>query len=95
MVLASKKTISVREFEKKVRELEEVSITVLAPSSTRVDDYEYQKKAAAGTSITDWVDTRIKPLLGDVEFSVINAEYVAETPHGRTKMETLRKSYER
>ena len=88
-------TISVREFEKKVRELEEVSITVLAPASTQVEDYPYQKKAAGTTSITDWIETRVRPSIGNHEFSIINAEYVAETPHGRTKMETLRKSYER
>ena len=89
------KMISVREFERKVRALEEVSITIHAPSDTMVPDYAYKKKAASGASITDWMESRLSTPLGPLEHSVINAEYVAETPHGRTKMETLRKSYER
>lgn len=87
--------ISVREFERKVLELEEVSITIRAASSEQVPDYTYARKAAATMSITDWVDNRIKPNLQGLEFAVINSEYIAETPHGRTKMETLRSSYER
>lgn len=86
---------SVREFERKVRALEEVSITIRAPSSQMVDDYGFEKKAAATASVTDWLETRVKPRLGDVEFAIINSEYVADTPHGRTKMSTLRASYER
>lgn len=87
--------ISVREFERKVRELEEVSITIMAPSSSMVDDYTFQKKSASNASITDWMDNRIKPALKGLEISIINSDYVADTPHGRTKMETLRASYER
>ena len=87
--------VSVREFERKVRELEEVTIVIRAPSSAMVDDYDYEKKAAGTTSLTDWIDTRIKPRLGGLEFAVVNSEYVADTPHGRTKMSTLRDSYER
>jgi hypothetical protein len=87
--------IPVREFEKKVRELEEVSIVILAPSSTLVEDYTYQKKAASTASITEWLDTRVKPAINGQEFSIINADYTPNTPHGRTKLETLRSSYER
>lgn len=87
--------ISVREFERKVRELEEVSITIMAPSSQMVDDYNYKRGASGSASITSWMEGRVRPLLKGLEVAVINAEYVAETPHGRTKMETLRASYER
>jgi phage major head subunit gpT-like protein len=87
--------IAVRDFEKKVRELEEISIVIHAPSSTMVEDYAYKKKAASTASLTEWIDTRVKPALNGHEFSIINAEYVADTPHGRTKLETLRSSYER
>lgn len=87
--------VSVREFERKVRELEEVSITILAPSSVLVEDYIFQKKAASGASITEWMASRIRPALGSLEVAVITSDYVAQTPNGRTKMETLRNSYER
>jgi phage major head subunit gpT-like protein len=87
--------IGVRDFEKKVRELEEISIVIHAPSSTKVEDYAYKKKAASTAFLSEWIDTRVKPALNGNEFSIINAEYVADTPHGRTKLETLRSSYER
>lgn len=87
--------ISVREFEKKVREKEEVTIVVRAPASEMVGDYNFDRKTSGSTSITDWIDKRIKPRLGDFEFDVVSPDYVVATPHGRTKMETLRSQYER
>lgn len=85
--------ISVKEFEAKVLEKEEVVIRVRAPSSAKVDDYEYERKAAGNQSTTDWLEGRIKPLLGDYEVDVLAGDYA--TPHGRTKLETLRSSYEK
>jgi hypothetical protein len=85
--------ISVREFETKVLELEEIIIRVRAPSGTKVEDYDYERKAAGNQSISDWLDGRIKPLIGDNEVDVLDGNYA--TPHGRTKLETLRASYER
>ena len=87
--------ISVREFERKVRALEEISIAVYAPASTLVQDYDYERQAASTTSLTEWQNKRIKPLLGALEYSLINSDYALETPNGRSKMETIRKSYER
>ena len=85
--------ISVSEFEAKILSQEEIVIRVRAPSSTRVQDYRYERKAAGNQSITDWLDGRINPLVGSYEVSVIDGTY--STPHGRTKLETLRRSYEK
>jgi hypothetical protein len=88
-----KKSISVAEFEAKVLEKEEILIRVRAMSSTQVDDYNYDRKAAGNSSITDWLEGRIKPLLKNNEVAVIAGDYA--TPHGRTKLDTLRASYEK
>jgi hypothetical protein len=85
--------ISVKEFETKVLELEEIIIRVRAPSGTKVEDYDYERKAAGNQSTSDWLDCRIKPLIGDHEVDVLDGN--CATPHGRTKLETLRASYER
>lgn len=87
------KLISVTEFEAKVLEKEEIVIRIRAPSNTQVSDYSYDRKAAGNSSITDWLEGRIKPLLNNNEVIVIAGDYA--TPHGRTKLDTLRSSYEK
>lgn len=87
--------ITVREFEQKVREKEEVTLVVRAASNTMVEDYDFNRKAAEGTSLTDWLEKRIRPRLGNHECDVISPDYVVATPHGRTKIGTLRSQYER
>lgn len=90
--------ITVRELEERILELEEVVIRVRAPHHTLVNDYAgkdgtYERKAAGTTSVSDWLEQRIKPSLNGLECSVINGDYA--TPHGRTKLSTLRDSYEK
>lgn len=85
--------ISVAEFEARVLAQEEIVIRIRANSSTKVSDYTYERKAAGSQSITDWLDGRIRPLINGHEVVVIDGYYT--TPHGRTKLETLRSSYEK
>ncbi len=85
--------ISVAEFEAKVLEKEEIVIKVRAPASTQVEDYNYDRKAAGTQSVSDWLEGRIKPALDGHEVVVIDGDYT--TPHGRTKLDRLRKSYEK
>lgn len=85
--------ISVAEFEAKVLEQEEILIRVRAPASAKVDDYPYERKAAGTQSTSDWLEGRVKPRLNGYEVSVIGGDYA--TPHGRTKLEGLRNSYEK
>jgi hypothetical protein len=86
-------TISVAEFEAKVLEQEEIVIKVRASAGTQVKDYNYSRKAAGTQSTTDWLEGRVKPCLGVNEVVVIAGDY--STPHGRTKLDTLRAGYER
>jgi hypothetical protein len=84
--------ISVLDFEAKVLEREEVVIRIRAPSSEMVEDYDYSRKATGSTSITDFLDTRIRPLLDGKEVSIIDGSFAS--PHGRTKLDRVRSSYE-
>jgi hypothetical protein len=88
-----KKEISVVEFEAKVLDKEEIVIRVRAPSGSMVSDYDYSRKASGSQSTTDWLEGRIKPYIKDFEVTIIDGDY--STPHGRTKLDTLRNGYER
>lgn len=81
------------EFEQAVLELEEVRIVIRAPLGVDLGRYNYDRKAANNASVTEWLDQRVRPLIGD--FGVVVVDGKGATPHGRTKMSTLRESYER
>ena len=93
MTTQEKKKISVREFEAKVLEREEIVVVIRAPASALVSDYEYERKAAGTSSVTDYVEGRLKPCIGEHEFTIINGDH--SSPHGRTKLTKLRESYEK
>lgn len=83
--------ISIAAFEAKVFELEEVRLVVRGDPNAMVDDYDYNRAASGVTSITKWLETRIKPCIGDHGTVVINSE--GSIPNGRTHMTNLRKGY--
>ena len=81
------------EFEEAVSRVEEVLIRVRAPVNTEVKDYDFDRQASRDMSVTNWVNGRLVPRLGDLEVSIIDGNF--QYPHGRTKMKTLRDTYER
>ena len=83
----------VSEFEQAVFDTEDIVIRIRAPLGEEVDDYEYERQASGATSVTSWLDTRIHPRMRGHEVSIVDGH--GQTPHGRTKLETLRASYER
>ncbi len=80
------------QIEQQVFELEEVRIILRCPWNQDFEDYLYERKAAGNASITEWLDQRVRPLIGNIQVVVVNGS--GEIPHGRTKMEKLRASYE-
>ncbi len=83
--------VSVSELEQKIFELEEVRVVIRKKREGQVSNYDYKRKASATTSVTDLIETRIKPLIGDADVVVVNGQGLQ--PHGRTKVETVRNSY--
>lgn len=84
--------ITVAEFEDKVWTLEGVRIIIRAPQSDMVNDYIYARKYISSSSVTDWINGRIKPLLNGKDFYIVDGS--GTRPHGRTNMENLRNSYQ-
>jgi len=93
MNTSGSRTVSVAEFEAKVLEKEEIVIKIRASANTQVFDFDCDRKAAGSSSVTDWLERRIKPLIMNNEIVIIAGDYAS--PHGRTKLETLRASYEK
>ena len=85
--------MKVRDFEATVLEREEILIRVRASAATEVDDYDYERQASAGTSVTDWLNNRIRNKLRGHEVSVIDGN--GRGVHGRTRLETVRDTYPR
>jgi hypothetical protein len=86
-------TMTALEIEQAVFNLEEIRIVIRASAGTPMDDFKYVRAAAGTSSISEWLQQRILPLTNDNEVVVIDGN--GTIPHGRTKMSTLRGSYER
>jgi len=67
-------------------------LVVRAPASTKVDAYDYDRKASGNASISDWLATRVMPKIGELECLIIDGMHNPK-PHGRTKLSTLRDTY--
>ena len=80
-------------FEQKVFELEGVRIFVRTGSESKMLKFDYLRAAADNTRLSDWLSTRIYPLTGEHEVVVVNGRGEID-PNGKTKMATLRNSYQ-
>lgn len=84
-------SMNVQQFEQAVFDMDEIRVVVRASTAEKLNDYKFVRKATNSTSLTDWVEQRIRPLIGDHEVTVIDGNGVQ--PHGRTKIEKVRASY--
>ena len=83
--------MSATELEKQIYEKEEIRIVIRCAADETFDAYPYNRKAASNTSISDWYETRLKPLLDNKSAEIIDG--AGTRPHGRTKIEKVRNSY--
>jgi hypothetical protein len=85
--------MNVWEIEQEIFEREEVRVVIRAPWKTHLGAYNYQRAASGTSSVTEWLQQRVIPAVQGHEVVVIDGN--GAVPHGRTKMSTLRASYER
>lgn len=83
--------IKAREFVEKVELLEGIVIALWTGENTLVDDYDYQRQAANNISISDWIEGRIRPKIGDIAVRIVDGRHAS--PHRGQRLDTLRKSY--
>lgn len=85
------KKVSASELERQIFELDEVKVVIRAPREQMFQEYKYQKKADKAASVSEWAESRIKPIMEGTEYEIVKGD--GSSPHGRTKMETVRSSY--
>ncbi len=83
--------VTATDLERQIFELEEIRVVIRSNKNTEYSPYNYSRKAATNTSITEWYNTRLKPLLGGNEADIVDGN--GNNPHGRTNIETVRNSY--
>lgn len=84
--------ISASDLEREIFEREEIKVVIRCPKNTMFEEYGYNRKAATSTSITDWYNQRLKPIIGE-EYEADIVDGYGMNPHGRTKIEKVRNSY--
>jgi hypothetical protein len=86
-------TLTALEIEQAVFELEEIRIVIRAPANGNFEPYQYTRKAAENASIAEWLEQRVKPIINGHGVVVVDGN--GNIPHGRTRLSTLRASYEK
>jgi len=80
------------DIERQIFEKEEIRVIIRAPQDERFPKgYEYDRKSAVSTSAKVWIDKRLSPIIDNFEATIIDGN--GQIPHGKTKLETIRKSY--
>lgn len=83
--------MKVWEFEDKVWEIEGIRIVIRAASDEDVSNYTFKNSAQAGWRVTQFVEKKIQPRIGDNEVIIIQGD--GEQPHGRVILRTVRRTY--
>jgi len=82
---------SIHSLETKVFELEEIRIVIRGPEFSQVKPYDYERQYKSDGRIKEWLESRLKPLIGNLEVTVISGD--GTIPHPRLTMERIRSSY--
>jgi hypothetical protein len=83
---------SIRDLEEEIFRFEDIRIVIRGYVNCRVEKYLYKRKAFGNTTLKDWIETRVQPLIGDLKIEVINGRGHVMI-HPRTKLESIRNSY--
>jgi hypothetical protein len=84
--------MNVIEFEDAVWAKEGVRIVIRSRSSAEVENYDYQRGAQDTLRVSQLLESRIQPKIGNRELVVLQGD--GEQPHGRVILRTLRASYQ-
>ena len=84
--------ITVKEFERKVHDLEGVLIIIRLPARTMVPDYDFERAAAGNVTVKSWRDNRLTKILGE-DISVVIIDPTRFDVNLRNHMDTLRARY--
>ncbi len=83
--------MKVKELEDKVWKQDQIRIVIRAKSQDEVDSYSHKKAAQGNWRITQFLQKRMRPLIGSAEVEAINGD--GEQVHRGTLLKTIRESY--
>jgi hypothetical protein len=85
--------MKIHEIENKAWSMDGVRIIIRGPENENLMDYTQKNATQANWSVTKYIETRIKPLVGDKEVTVLLGN--GELPHGNTLLSSVRNSYKK
>ncbi|MCG5517430.1 MULTISPECIES: hypothetical protein [unclassified Ectothiorhodospira] len=83
--------MKIREIENKAWSMDGIRIVIRGNENEDLGEYTQKNAAQANWSVTKYLDTRIKPLIGGHAAIVLMGD--GEQPHGRTLLSSVRDSY--
>lgn len=89
----SEDLIPLSQYERDFNEREGVVIIGRADKNTLVPKYPFERRASGSCSITNFINQRIKPYLGDIDVEILDGNAIQ--PHGRTLLSTCRDTFEK
>lgn len=84
--------MTVKEFEEAVWQLEGIRLVIREAPGAEVADYDYERCGQSDYSLSEWLRNRVYPRLDGQEVVVVNG--YSTMPHGRTRLDNLRATYE-
>ena len=90
--MKKRKKMSVADFEEAVWTLDGVRIVIRSPTDSEIGAYDYERAAVETRRVSQFLENRINPKVGDHDFVVIQGD--GEQPHGSVILRTLRSSYQ-
>lgn len=83
--------MKISEIESKAWTMDGIRIVIRTGESKDANDYTHKNAAQGSWSVTKYLDSRIRPLIGSREVIVLLGN--GEQPHGRTLLNSVRESY--
>lgn len=83
--------MKISEIEEKAWSMDGIRLIIRGDESEEVYDYVQKSAAQSNWNVTKYLDSRIKPLIGDMDVVVVLGN--GEQPHGRTLLSSVRDSY--
>ena len=89
----SKSRVTVAEFERRVRDVEGITIVLRLPHDQMVPYYHYDTPAHPAMHVGAWIHDRIYSLLGEVELVVYDNNMVPlKDPHSKTQLNKFKRN---
>ena len=90
---ASRESISVRDFEEAIWNLEGIRLLVRAPKDTRLlNAYGFERSANRDWTLNKWIQTRVEPIMWDFEVTIVDGR--GAIPRANSRLQTVRDSYD-